>query len=499
MTFVPQSNGQGALFELVARGQKDTFFLRDGETGVNPFDNAYAPSVPFLTERKTIVPLNAPKFGNSFEIEIDKYGDILTECAFLIELPTWLPPLPTSFGGVPTNPALANGKYQIRTNPGGKAYGYVNYIGYLLFEKIQFYQDQILLQEWSGESLMATQLTEGSWGSSFMDQVNAGMTQPGDAYLASRATPGRLRVRLPIPGLQTPGDGGFPICCVPSQNYRFRIRLRNLEQIVVCSDPTVLRPAPWTESGFRYTFPTGQEYPFVPLAREQIGQPTILLETVMAYVPNEVMSGLQERTVTIPFRKVFENVFTIGEQDYRPLDTAGIALLTRRLDARHLAERILWMFRSGENIDRGRLDNFFNDYGPSDSPSDSPSDNTDDRAFYNEIKLVIAGQDREAWREPFIWQDIEALVNDERDNGLGLGEMRWNLGDVYERLRPAGRQPEGGINFTTADRPTLHINLRNVPPRTQAEGQRQTELRVFVEVWAIYETQEGRGRLVFGA
>jgi hypothetical protein len=27
MTFVPQGNGQGALFELVARGQKDTFFL----------------------------------------------------------------------------------------------------------------------------------------------------------------------------------------------------------------------------------------------------------------------------------------------------------------------------------------------------------------------------------------------------------------------------------------------------------------------------------------
>ena len=207
-------------------------------------------------------------------------------------------------------------------------------------------------------------------------------------------------------------------------------------------------------------------------------RPYTVLKTLAMYV--KMKMNFMEQT--------FENIFTIGEQDYRPLDTAGIALLTRRLDARHLAERVLWMFRSGENIDRGRLDNFFNDYG-----------GEINGAFYNEMKLVIAGQDREAWREPFVWQDIEALVNDERDNGLGLGEMRWNLGDVYERLRPAGRQPEGGINFTTADRPTLHINLRNVPPRTLAEGQRQTELRVFVEVWAIYETQEGRGRLVFGA
>jgi hypothetical protein len=486
MTFVPQGNGQGALFELVARGQKDTFFLRNGETGVNPFDNAYAPSVPFLTERKTIVPLNAPTFANTFEIEIDKYGDILTECSILVDMPTWLPPLPTTYGGVPTNPFYANSEYSIQT-PDGKRYGYVNYIGYLLFERIQFYQDQVLLQEWSGESLMATQVTEGSWGSSFMDQKNAGMTPPNTAYLSARATPGRLRIRLPLPGLQTPGDGGFPICCVPSQNYRFRIRLRPLEQLVVCSDPSVLRPTPWTEEIMQYTFPTSETYSFAPLRREQIGQPTILLETVMAYLTNEVMSGLQTRIVTIPFRKVFENIFTISEQDYRSLDTAGTALITRRLDARHLAERVVWIFRTGENMDRGRLDNFFNDYGG------------DDGAFYNSIKLVIAGQDREEWREPFVWQNMEAVYKDERDNGLGIGEMRWNLGDVYDRNRPAGRQPEGAVNFSTADRPTLHINLRNVPPRTIAEGQRQVELRVFVESWAVYETQEGRGRLVFGA
>jgi hypothetical protein len=56
--------------------------------------------------------------------------------------------------------------------------------------------------------------------------------------------------------------------------------------------------------------------------------------------------------------------------------------------------------------------------------------------------------------------------------------------------------PEGTVNFTTADRPTLHINLRNVFP-VAVLGQRKTEFRVFTEGWAIYEIERGRGRLMF--
>jgi hypothetical protein len=494
MTFVPHSNGSGALFELVARGQKDKFLQNDNVDAQSAFDNRYKSSAPFMTERRTTVPLNAPRFGNTFEIELDRYGDILLDCALLIDLPYWFPPLPTTIGGIPLDPIYANSQYFIRavSSPSNTLlYGYTNYIGYLMFESIQFYQDQILIQEWSGESLLCTQFTEGSWSSSFLEQKNAGF----NTNINLRATPGQLRVHLPLPGLQTPGDGGFPFCCVPSQNYRLKIKIRPLEDIVVCNDPNIVKPAPWNEPAFTYplgTFPNYIQFP--PLTREQIGQPNILLETQQAYISNETMSALQESQITIPFRKVFENVFTIGELDYKPLDYGGTATITRRLDARHMAERVMFIFRTGSNLEKNRLYNFFNDFT---TPTQEPTlaDNT---TFYTGLKLVIAGQDRESLWEQFIWQDLEALVKDERDNGLGIGEMRWNYGSTIDRDVPAPRQPEGSINFTTADRPTLHIQLTNVPV-TKCLGQRSAELRVFIESWNVYEMQQGRGRLLFAS
>ena len=484
MTSIPQSNNQGAVFELIARGQKDKFFLNESSSSKWAFNNAYKSSVPFVSERKTIVPLNAPHFGNTFEIEIDKYGDILTECTLLIDLPTWFPQLPMVVGGSTLNPKFANDKYSIST-PGGTQYGYTNFIGYYLFDSIQFYQDQNLIQEWSGESLFATQITEGSWNSSFLDQKNAGAFQTLD-YTAIRrnATPEQLRIKLPLPGIQAPNDGGFPLCCAPSQVYRLRIRLRPLEHLVVSSNINTIKPAPWNEPTFSYDTPLGQ-ITFNPLTRDQIGQPTIVLETVQAYVKDNIQSALQTRLVTIPFRKVYQNIFTIGELDYKPLDLGGAATISRQLDARHIGERLIYMFRTGENLDKNRLYDLYNrlDIGGS---------------FYSGMKLVIAGQDREFYFEDFLWKDIQALVKDERDNNWGIGEMRWNLGDIYDRERPAPRQPEGGINFSTADRPTLYIQLKNVPIQQTLE-QRRTELRIFIESWAVYEFQEGRGRLVFGA
>ena len=89
-------------------------------------------------------------------------------------------------------------------------------------------------------------------------------------------------------------------------------------------------------------------------------------------------------------------------------------------------------------------------------------------------------------------------MKDERDNGLGIGEMRWNYGELFERDRPGPRQPDGGINFSTADRPTLHIQLRNVPIMARLQ-QRFTELRAFMEAWNVYEIKEGRGRQLFAS
>jgi hypothetical protein len=536
MATINQSSGQGALFELVARGNKDAYFLKDSKESSFPYDASYESSAHHLAERKTFVPLNAVTWGNSFEVEIDPYGDIMTECEFEIELPSWYPDLPLNppaEGQLPTScypPSVVNGLYPITTkgvNP--RSYGYVNYVAYFLFEKIQFYQDQFLIQEWSGDGLLAQQLTEGSYNTSFLQQELGGLVNTYDTDtnlptvrgLQLRATPRQLKLKLPLPGLQCPGDGGFPFVALPWQKFRIRATLRKLEDLVVCSNPTISKENPlfypWYEGNeFSYTTPTGV-YDFPPQKLNEIGQPTILLSTVQHYVPPRVQEELRSTPIQIPFRRQYENNFTFGELDYIPLDKGGTAAVTRRLDGRHPAERLFWFFRTQNSLDKNQLDNFSNDYfqfnpptatqpypifppqiGSSYVPTPAPAPPPLSGSFFYVMKLIIAGRDRENLHEPFVWQNISQLAKDEKANGQQIGEMKWSTGDNFGTIYPAPRQPEGTVNFTTADRPTLYLELANIRSNPLI-AQRKSEFRVFIEGWNVYDVREGRGRLLFAS
>lgn len=495
MTSINQSSGQGALFELVARGVKDTYFVKDSKSSIFPFDNFYDPSSYHLAERKTIVPLNQPKFGQTFEVEIEPYADILTEVAFEIDLPTWLPSI--TIQGQQLSPQRANSLYWITTPSDGLnnkySYGYVNYIGYLLFEKIQLYQDQFLIQEWSGEGLLIKSVSEGSWNSSFLNQTISGLTIPGGRGIAYNATPGHLRIKLPLPGMQTPKDGGFPLISVQNQTFRIKATLRKLEDIVITDAPTSIKPTPWNVPQFTLIDDLGNPVNFSPLPFDQIGQPTILLSTIQHYVTPTAQADIKNMTVSIPFRKQFENIFTFGELDYRALDNNSSSFVTRRLDGRHPTEKISFFFRNQNAIITNRLDDFINYKPLSTIGGELPNIAYN---FYNNMKLVIAGRDREHLLEPFVWNQINTYYKDEKNNALNIGEMKWSLGDQYGTIYPNERQPEGAVNFTTADRPTLYIELADILSSSLTLS-RRSEMRVYTEGWAVYEIKEGRGRLLF--
>ena len=68
---INQSSGQGALFELVARGVKDNYFVKDSKDSVFPYDASYGSSMPHLAERRTTVPITRTDFGRTFEVELD--------------------------------------------------------------------------------------------------------------------------------------------------------------------------------------------------------------------------------------------------------------------------------------------------------------------------------------------------------------------------------------------------------------------------------------------
>jgi hypothetical protein len=444
---------EGALYESVARGNKDTYFFQDDpDKTLNPFENRYDPTPPMIHELRRIPPLNGAEFGRSCEFEFEIAGDIFVQPTVLIDLPSWLPPVEAALNPTTTITDLS-----------GATYGYTNGIGYFLFGKIQIFQDKLLLMEFSGDTLFASRASRGSLNSAYLENRLAGWHDGSAQSIAANATPPRLRLSLPFLG----GAYGFPSIGMRRQPFKLRLELRPLEQSVESSSG--LAATPWLLTAL--TTGSGQ---FKPLARTAIASPTLQLETRHMYIDGETALALRSQTLEIPFSRLYENTTTFGPTDYAPLRRGVPALVTRRIDARHPASRIFWFIRTLNDLRAGRRWRF------------APGDNE----YYASQSLVIAGRDRETLFTPLIWNTLTHHAKEERDPGYGIGEMSWDLGAIYGR--EGDRQPEGSVNFSTADRPTMYTSLAAIAD----EG--STEMTTVVDSWALYKIENDRGFLTYG-
>jgi hypothetical protein len=257
---------EGALYEAISRGNKDTYFFEeDAEKAINPFENRYDRIPPNLQELRRIPPLNGAEFGRSCEFEFDTAGDIFLRPTVLIDLPSWYPPAEAA-----QNPTL------LYTEQGtGKAYGYINGIGYFMFKKIQIFQDKLLLQELTGDSLFALRASRGSLNSAYMENSLAGWHDGTASSIAANATPRRIRLELPFIG----GRNGFPSIAMRKQTFKLRLEIRPVEQLIESSDgAATAAPNPW---GARFV--SGTQV-FTALNRTQMTSPILQLETRHSYV-----------------------------------------------------------------------------------------------------------------------------------------------------------------------------------------------------------------------
>jgi len=441
---------EGALYESVARGNKDTFFFRDDATALSPFEQRYGPVPPVIHELRRIPPLNGADFGRSSEFSFDVAGDVVTKPTILIDLPSWIPP-----------EYLLQASQGLVTDLNGNTYGYTYGIAYFLFKKIQLYQDKVLLYEYSGDTLFAARSNRGSLNGAYMENRLAGFHDGSAASIGAAAAPARLRLEIPFVGTS------FPSIAVRSQSFKLRLELRKLEEIVESS--LAIPVTPWLVPAFT----TGTST-FAPLSKIAIGQPTLQLEARHIYTDGETQKALQDSSLEIPFQRLYENTFTYNAADYAPLikSAAAIAPCTRRLDAVHPAGRLLWFFRSQEDLRAGRRYVFTDVSG---------------QEYYQRQSLIIASRDREPLNSPLLWNIIMNHAKEDRDCGPGIGVMNWDLGSY-------ATQPEGSVNFGTADRPTLYTELA-LPANT---GQPSTECTAIVDSWALYMTEGGRGMLKYG-
>ena len=452
---------EGALYELLARGNKDLYFFNDDPKSISPYDNRYNPVPAQLHELRRIPPLNGADFGRTCEFEFEAAGEVFVDPTLVIDLPSWLPP----------QVAASNPKSVI-TDADGVSYGYTNGIGYFLFSKIQIYQDQLLLQEFTGDALYAASRARGSLSSAFLENKITGVHSGSALEIGRAATPGRLRLHLPLLGCQHPDDGGFPSIAARAQTYKLRVTLRRLEDLVEASDSRP-KPVPWGRSDLG---------PVATLQRTAIAPITLQLETRHIYVDPDTRERLTRSSLEIPFSRLYENTFTYGAKDYEPLTRGAVANGTRRVDATHPAGRLLFWFHKTADLRANKYTKMTQDDGTE---------------YYNNVSLISAARDREPLNTPLLWNKLQHLAKEERDPGPGLGTMNWDLGDLRGREAPYQHQPEGAINFTTADRPTIYTDLANVPV-DPVSGQKSTEMRVIVDSWAIATFEKGRGGLKYG-
>jgi hypothetical protein len=336
----------------------------------------------------------------------------------------------------------------------------------------------------SGDALYATTRTQGSYNGLFLDDAVTGIHDGSALGIQRNATPGVLKLRIPFPGCSQSESGLFPICCVRDQKYRLKVFLRPLERLIECSNTTINNPSPF-EKVFKQTLKNGVETIFTSLDKQTVQQPTLYIETCQYYVSNEYRKELNSKPQVIPFRKYYENTFTFGIYDYAPLDKNAPALVKKRIDGQFLVERSVTFFRSQVQLHK-------NQYSVLRNVVDASGTSTQ---FFDSLTLFIAGQPREGPWAPEVWGDIMQHAKEERASSKQLPIMNWGYGWRQEDSLPAKRQPAGGLNFTTADRPIMNVSLLNIPK--DAANQQNCEMRTILETWAVYEIVNGHGRFKY--
>lgn len=469
-----QTSIEGALYELVARGVKDTYFIKDDKEAAHPFQWTYDRWPASLPETRFTHPNNAPRWGGRCEFEFDLPADVLVEATLLVQLPTWLPPEMSPYN-------LKSVTYETQYGT-GRRYGYVKGAAYFLFDRIQLFQDNLLLQEISGDSLYFASLNKGSWNQGYLTQQLAGDHDGTVLAVQRNATPPTLELPLPVPGCMTPGDRGLPLVGLRQQSFRLRLHLRKLEDMVECTQSTSSAPAPWNVSTFTQITQTGSVVA-PPLAFDDIGPPILTLRTKQLYLLNEAREALAAEKIEVPYIRYFDNLFSANQLDYVPLDKGGTANLVKFLDATYTVERIFSYFRSTRDLEQNRLYIISN------------AANVDGN-YYTTMQLTIAGQLREGpWTAP-TWEFIVPHAKEERYGVTHLPLMNWTRGWRIEDMPAAVREPTGGINFSTADRPMLTVGLTNIEAASTLRY-KQSYLTSCCESWGLYVVEKGRGRLEY--
>jgi hypothetical protein len=476
MSSIPQSQPDGALYELVARGKKDIYFVTNNPAeGVYPLSHKYNKIEPHLIERRIQVSRNIPQFNQTLEFELERYADVLISIRLLIDMPTWLPELKLSKTTIPIKPSIIN-KMMLVSATDGYCYGWTNGIAYFLIDTLELFQDKTLIYQTTGDALWLSQQSQGSDSQAFLRQEMTGQHEGTSQQVAMNATLDQLSLDIPWPGIGS-SEYGFPLNSTLAHTYRIKIKLKKASQLIesIVADP--LNPplqqatSPW-EKTFVYRDINNELISVQGYKEDTLKPPTIMLETHQAYLRDDmrtelVKKGFQWETT---FNRWFINRFPVNEMEYNPLDSGGQVIITRRLEGNHPTDNIIFAVRSQSDIIKGRPWKLLG----------SPTTNNPEGKYWSTVELLIAGREREFTWPSVVYEDINSFKAD-RSLVSGKGIISFSI---------LNDKKGGTINMSQADRPSIQINLLDA-------GSRNTEIIVVTEAIGIYSIQDNRGYVRF--
>jgi hypothetical protein len=451
------------LLELVSRGKKDVYFTNNPKNSF--FHGVYMKSAPFTKEVHVTIPNNAPDWGKYVDFDIEQRGDIIKEFKLRLNLPTWLPPIA----------AEANPKGLVNFVDGYESsVGYTNLVGFYAIDKVQVFNDSLMINEIFGEFLAWRFGQIGSDVQTYGVAKSVGYYEEDALNIARSATSQTLYVPIPVVGHQLPGEPGLPLIAMKKTRLRIRVYLRKLEDLIVRYRNT--NEYANYSSVFEQTI-TVKKSPIMlslvsqSLKREDVEKPSIALETTYMFVKPDIQVWLKSQRWQIPFYQIQRQEFPIEDN---VMNAVSIPL---KLDFIGACQRLYFAFQS----EGARLTNELNNYVTYDNQS-----------FIQNARINIANIDRVISNEPIIYQEVSDYWKNIRSTHTSTNKTRFHT-IAFGNLEDY--QPSGTLNMTRAVQPLLYLTLNRIAYDYRS-GSRKTYCIVYAETYNIFEIENGIGKVL---
>jgi hypothetical protein len=438
------SSGGAGLLELVARGKKDTFFT--GEPQMSFFHSVYARASPWLRETRYLVPRNEGDFDSYVDFFLEPVGDIIRDIHLLLNLPTWLP----------SSVATVNGTSLV-ADLSGNTYGWTNNCGYHAIQKVQLYQNQLMLYEDFGEAMWLR--AQSKYSVDKMTVVNS-LTGGHDGSLLGiqrNAAPGQLEIRLNLPFDSLVNDFGIPIGSISPFSLRVRIYLNKITALIESSSGS-LQPNVFGQQMTVQTSAGGSPVRFMTKNRNELGKPNLQLRVQYVYVDAVCQKMLRDSVWTVPLLRCIQNQYTLEDYIWKGASTP---VLRKLLEVYGSVQRLRVLFQTDASYMAGQASNYLPVGGG---------------AWFSTLTFFIHGKDRLGVWDPDVYEKVSSYCHD-------VGQY---VPNVY-CLDPGAEDlefPAGTLNLTQAEKPELQFTLTTQVADSR-NGSKKTYLRVYADVWDL--------------